>query len=463
MLAPVMNKLAALKALNLKKASVQLAGRAVSSLILSLHFVMGFSWLKFTQVFATESFSIDPDALDVSKMWACAATMIFGLLLPGLTISLWRISQLERKAQLAGEQGDDANAMVYRVRARNLKTMMTWGCGFALGGQINGAAAATVPKSPWTWQLAYVGIVHGSFNLLAVLIILCGRRYKKSFHKGGLAPKTLAETLISTGAYTYASAFLGMVVAAFHLHDNLASSDLAFLGLFLAVTLVLAALVLVILAWTDLSSAKKKFKPVAPANVEIELPPKSEIEVELEVIATSFRTYSRQFIATLVTMCSVMVLYMFCYAAIMRGTDNNASIALSVYSPLPWSEAIGWLVALVPVAVLAGLAIDYCLKVAIARLTAIDRDAVPGPFDDLFLALVQMLFKTIIAALVKAMVWLLGMVMQDIMLSALHAAVDVEALSSAEKVGIAAAYAVGMSVISFSLTLCTASVIVSVA
>ena len=140
----------------------------------------------------------------------------------------------------------------------------------------------------------------------------------------------------------------------------------------------------------------------------------------------------------------------------------SPSIALSVYDPLPWNEAIAWLVALVPVAMIAGLAIDYCLKVAIVRLTAIDRDAVPGPFDDMFLALVQMLFKTIIAALAKAMVWLLGMVIQDIMMSALHAAVTVERLSSAEKVCIAVAYAVSMSFISFSLTLCTSSVIVSV-
>merc|ERR1712194_231092 len=112
----------------------------------------------------------------------------------------------------------------------------------------------TVPRSPWTWQLLYVGIVHGFFNILAVLIILSGRCYNGSFHMGGVAPKTLADTLISTGAYTYASAFLGLVAAACKLHDDLASSDLAFLGLFLAVTLVVASLVLVLIAWTDFSS-----------------------------------------------------------------------------------------------------------------------------------------------------------------------------------------------------------------
>jgi len=79
-----------------------------------------------------------------------------------------------------------------------------------------------------------------------------------------------------------------------------------------------------------------------------------------------------------------------------------------VYDPLPVKGALIFTAAAFVVSVLGGLLSKCVLDAAISQLAAVDRDMIPGTFDDVLLDGLETIVATTAATLVESIAWLVG-------------------------------------------------------
>jgi len=181
----------------------------VGTVVNASNFAMGFGWYAFANVVAASSFPGDPEAASAWKRWLVAMGIV-AVLVPTMALLIrWR-TRLEERGKRASQAGDPELAHRLKVQANSVGTLVSWGCAFCLAGQLDGAAMASLPRSPWGWRLLYVLLLAVAVSLLSLVVTVAGRRCAG---EGGLQDH-VADAIISGSAYAVAMAFLGTVTSA---------------------------------------------------------------------------------------------------------------------------------------------------------------------------------------------------------------------------------------------------------
>merc|ERR1712080_212353 len=110
--------------------------------------------------------------------------------------------------------------------------------------------------------------------------------------------------------------------------------------------------------------------------------------------ALSLPASMRKLAAKTAAMCGVVALHALLYMSLAHMNLFSASSGTSLYTPLPLGDAILLLAWSVVMAAIGGVIVDFALRGAAERLSKVDREKVPGPFDDALLAYLQMLTQT---------------------------------------------------------------------
>merc|ERR1719419_1531032 len=120
---------------------------------------MGFAFFELANVITEHSFPRPhkwyPQIKRAAILWGCAGVTVI-VLVPLMGFLVWHRARLERRLEAARNTGDAKLAARLHVLAGTQQTFMSWGCAFTLAGQIDAAAMATVPASPWGWRALYV-------------------------------------------------------------------------------------------------------------------------------------------------------------------------------------------------------------------------------------------------------------------------------------------------------------------
>jgi len=443
-------------------ASAEVCGRAYAATANAINFAMGLAWLALTGVIAAESFSSEPTTASAGALWACAA--VASMVLIPLMYGLARLSaKLEQDAEEAKESGDPELAHSCSVMAKSVQTVSSWGCAFGLAGQLSMAAAASVPASPWSWRLVYTVFLMLTFVAVSALVAVVGRRCTD--HRSKRVLRSVVDNIISGSAYAVALGFINTAIAAFTLNDLTSSDDLGYLAIFSSVTLIVTTVGLALLVRGDAGAVQKASAEVAEAGDgeggaktnaasaaggegDAVAPP---IWVQQLTLVTSLR----KLFAKTLSMCGVVVTHCLLYVSLARMDLFSSGSTVSVYDPLPIGDALIFLLISLVAAILGGALIEYCLRGAAERLSAVDRAKVPGPFDDALLASLQALAQSTVATVIPALAWLVGYGVHGCAASVWDVMIpsDETTLSVAAQVAVAAAYAILITILAVTFTI----------
>jgi len=398
---------------------------------------MGLSWLAFSLAVVERSLSVDPAEADPGRMWICAV-MACGVLLPVLAFLVHRRSVCEVAASEATKAGDRALAYRWHVSGKSYQTLSSWAVPFTLAMQLNGAATASMGSLSWYWRLVEFSILTMLISVVVLVVSYtddtwCGPSCKPQLRHG------VTESLISGSAYVVALAFLDFVVSAFGLADPMTSDEIGFLALFAGCTVIASVVELLILGYLDRLDARR----AAATRI---------FNARNSAAVTPFQRLGRilrKLISKTSSMCAVVTVWALANALMHRGflfgTDDE-----SFYSALHLGSALTWLLITVITAAVVGFVVDWVLRGAAYRLAEVDRDAIPGPADDVLLAWMESILQTTIGTVMEAFAWIVGAAAHEVCLSVWALAVgdgaDVDDLSVIVAAGCYAVVVSGLAV-----------------
>jgi len=228
----------------------------------------------------------------------------------------------------------------------------------------------------------------------------CGPSCKPQLRHG------VSESLISGSAYVVALAFLDLVVCAFGLADPMTSDEIGFLALFAGCTVIASVVALSIMGYLDRLDARR----AAATRI---------FNARNSAAVAPFRRLGRilrKLISKTASMCAVVSVWALVIALMHRGLLFGSDDE-SFYSALHLGSALTWLFITVIAAAVVGFVVDWVLRGAAYRLAEVDRNAIPGPADDVLLAWMESILQTTIGTVMEAFAWIVGAAAHEVCVS----------------------------------------------
>lgn len=277
-----------------------------------------------------------------------------------------------------------------------------------LAAQLSGAVCASLPREPWHWRAVYVSVLFVSVTCLSTGAALCGRNGRCAGSRAHLAA---SEAIVGGSAYLVALGFFELASAALGLEMVNSSEDLSFLGLFAAVTVVVAAAVLAALAWADEVAAGREGPELRRAWESDDVVAAAGRSAAASV---SVGAAARTLAGKVASLAAVVALYAFVYVCFARTSANAHGGVLdraSVYDPLePWGAAL-FLILAVCCAVAGGGVLEFLLGRLKLRLAKADPNLVAGSVDDVMIDALEAVAATTLKTVGDSFAWLVGCAM----------------------------------------------------
>lgn len=379
-------------------------GEIRETLVNSLNFAMGSSWMGFSKVVAGETFLQDPGDADAPTLWGLALASAC-ILVPAIGLAAMRCGSLVKRADAAMFQGDHASALALRVSEKGLRKVCTSGFAFVLASQLNGAVSASVPREPWHWRAVYVLLLFVAVSCLSTGAALAGRNGRCA---GSRAHLVASETIVGGSAYMIALGFFELASAALGLEEVGSSEDLGFLALFAAITIIVATAALAALAWYDEVSAGREGPELRRAWESDDV---VKMAARSQAASASVDSTARTLAGKVASLAAVVALYTFVYVCFAKTSANAHGGALdraSVYDPLElWGAAL-FLLLSICCAVAGGGVLEFLLRRLKLRLAEADPDLVEGSVDDVMIDALEAVAATTLKTVGEAFSWLVG-------------------------------------------------------
>lgn len=405
----------------------------------SSNFAMGMAWKAATlAIVDPTNYMQEPSKVDdIKKLWAITVAVV-AIFLVLITCLVKYSMVLHRRAKAL--KGESASTLSIRSRILGIDAIVGWGLTFAVAAQIDTAVEASIEKDPPMWRVVYLGAL---ILLVCILVLLL----KGCFHsKDNVSAEDgeevtlgakVADAVLSGSAYVVALATLGVSDALLKLDDVSTSEDLGYIGMYTGGTIVVATIMLTILAGFDSKDAK--------ATKE------RAIAAKAPQVSSTFQRSVRKFLSQVFSMCAVLACYALLYVALadLLREDGQGSL----YDPLPVKGGLIFFGASLAVSVFGGLLFKCLSEKAVTRIEAVDRDAISGNLDDVFLYSLEALLRATAKTVLDSTSWLVGCALHALAVS-LWAEVEPEESSDVVNVLVMCGFALLLTVIAVLAAVC---------
>jgi len=371
-------------------------------------FATGLAWRKATLAIADpKKHSEDPEKMEnLGTLWLITAlSVLIFVVVIGILVNY--SMDLQRRAKDESLKGDKSALFFLRSKSRSVNTIVSWGLTFATAAQIDTAIKATVPKDPVGWRLLYLCLV---LVLVCLLVVSCNCLVfkektsrvvpKDTEAQGGTAEVyemplaiKLSDVMLSGSAYAMALSTLSVSEALLKLDKVSKSEDLGYIAIYTSVWVVVATALLALLACSDTADEREtKSKLAASKSKELRSP-------------YTFSRALRKLLSKVFAMIPVLACYALLYVAVAREVQEGDA---SVHDPLPIKGALIVMAVAFVITIPGGFLFKLCFKASSESLAAVDRDFIPGTYDDSLLDLVEAVTRTTGATVLESLSWLDG-------------------------------------------------------
>lgn len=340
---------------------------------------------------------------NVSNAEAGPILVVAGACIAGLTVVIvcvLKACSSTRRALADAEQcGNYQSAARYRAQLMTWDTILNWGLSFAVAAQLSLALDALIPDDPSYWRIVSFCALFATVCVLAASIALCFGPEDETEAKDSLAIQVVT-TIVSGSVYVCALEFLSMTTAVFRLEAYHAADDLGPLAVYAAVVGVVASAIIAAFAVKDHEDAVSTSHLIAAGD--------GAKRDRGGCCCGGWVLVSRRLVRSLIpriaSMSAVCSVYSVLYLALAKRIDPEATLT-SALNTREVAILVGMCLAFSLIVVVV---VNYLLQDAALRVTAVDRETIPGKFDDAALALIQTLLQTTGSAMVEAASWVLG-------------------------------------------------------